>query len=169
MKYIIPYLAAVSLTDLSVIGHNRLSDEMEQESNSTACPELANLIDEGLYPTPYLDFLNPLNLTLPVLKVIRPKGFRFIFEKDVPEEIIQIECKSNINHYTDDEGEYRLYIRGNFSKSDSKWTYTNTEYMLNASDSMYTIVRWGSVSGREYFDSKDYELNSTDIEDAITL
>lgn len=87
----------------------------------------------------------------------------------MPEEIIKIECKSNINHYTDEHGEYVLYIHGNFTKYNSQWTYTNTDYMLNATDSIYTIIKWCSVAGREYFDSHDYDVNSSDIESAIRI
>lgn len=87
----------------------------------------------------------------------------------VPEKIIQIECKSNINHHLNDEDEYKLYVHGNFTKLDSKWTYTNLEHTLKLDDSMYTVIKWVDDTGREYFDAEDYIVNSTVIENAVIL
>lgn len=90
MKYIVSYLAAVSLSDLLVVCFDPLgtippageySDLESVEDNTTSPPALVKyIVNYALSETPLLNFLNTLNLTMPVLKVISPKGFKLVFE-----------------------------------------------------------------------------------------
>ena len=93
MKYILSYLAAISLSDVSVKCsdcqdcHGAYSPVADNDSyveeeidDSTAPPDFAACVaEEG--DAPVIEHMNPLNLTLPVLKVIMPKGFQLVFEK----------------------------------------------------------------------------------------